>query len=1471
MATKHSLLAKRLLALSIGLSIAGTASISWPVMAAAANQQAALLNNEGVKALSANNFQLAIQKFEEALKVEPSYSYAKENLAVAYNNYALKLPPAEAIKYFHKAMALNPSNTTTAQNLDSVVQALGKNPHSFKDRAELGKAARRAGDFEGAIAEYQSALKIQNDAKLHIELGDLYRIRDRVDEAINEYKMATSGGLEPGDMALANVKLGQSYQAKKDIKNAITAFGEALKYKSDDRDVLEALKTGWEEALRENPAAPENHIGLGQALQYSGDFGQAKAEYMQALTFDRNNAIARKLLADLPRVQAQSEITKHINAGVDLQIHKNYDDALKEYTTALKADPNNANVWVNIGSVLQAKEDYDRALQAYNKALAIDPGNTAAKQGVKASTDARSSKQLTDLTASAAEQYKAGHYAEALQKYQQVLIQTPNDAGVHFNTAAALQQLKRIDEAIVEYKAAVRIDDKNDQYKEFLDKAMDQKADPIISNALAAHKKKDYTTAIELYQQAIALRPKRVELFYNLGGAYYSRQQYNEARAQYAKALELDPKGQADDLWFLGAIDEHNGKGYDAMASYKKYLSLSPNGTYAKAAKERFDILTKNPGDTVKIKGEEELARIKDASDSYQAAVKLQQDQRYDEAIPLYQKAMQLQPKESAYPYALSTLYLKKGDLEQSLSWADAALKLEPGNQVYAKQKTYVVEQKAEKMVNDAVAKQQAEDFSGAISLYQQASQLVPKNARVYSNLASALYAADDFNGAFNAYKKALELDPKGESADFYSAAAIDEHFKRGYDAMEKYKKFLLANPGDKLAPAAKDRIAALNKNPQDTKLLPTRAEAKNGQAAQDAYDQAVKLQQATRYDEAIPLYEKAVQLSPKEAAYVFALGSVYQAKNDLTTATKYYEQAVTLDPKNPDFKKYLLGAKDSQAGPIVDQASQKYQAGDFPGAIELYRKALTIVPNDPAIHVDLASALQASDDFTAARAEYQKGLDLDPKNLDLLYFLGALDEHFGYGQQALGRYRDYMTRSPKGKFIEYAKARVTVLAKNPTDLQKLQTRAERENFAQLSGMFDEAVKLQQASKFDEAEAKYAELLRKNPKDASFHYARGTNFQGKGDMDNAVIEYKQAVQLDPSNAEYKKILSAATEGAAATLIDQGVQKFTARDFAGAIELYKQALKIMPNNANLHTNLAIAYQSMDNFAAARDEYQKGFDMDTKGQVDNLYFMGPLEETMSQGKKALADYTKYLQYAPKGKYAQQANARYQVLYFNPNKLEKLQTSTEIAGIAAANDAYNTAVKLQQENKFDEAIAKYDEALKANPNSDSVWYSKGTAQQGKGENDKALQSYLRAEQLNPKEASYKSVIKQLKQAMAAPFLDEAYKKQTTKNEKGDFDIAGAITAYSNALKVDDDATTHMNLGTAYQGNKMLQKAIDEYLRALSMDAKQHDAHYYLGTAYEAVNKPHDAALEYRKYLAAQPTGQYANDAKERLKIVK
>lgn len=72
--------------------------------------EAIRLNSEGVEALSKRDWDKSFTKFKAALKIDPDYSRARENLAIAHKNYSMHLceqehKPAEALIQMHEALS----------------------------------------------------------------------------------------------------------------------------------------------------------------------------------------------------------------------------------------------------------------------------------------------------------------------------------------------------------------------------------------------------------------------------------------------------------------------------------------------------------------------------------------------------------------------------------------------------------------------------------------------------------------------------------------------------------------------------------------------------------------------------------------------------------------------------------------------------------------------------------------------------------------------------------------------------------------------------------------------------------------------------------------------------------------------------------------------------------------------------------------------------------------------------------------------------------------------------------------------------------------------------------------------------------------------------------------------------------------------------------------------------------------------
>ena len=97
--------------------------------------------------------------------------------------------------------------------------------------------------------------------------------------------------------------------------------------------------------------------------------------------------------------------------------------------------------------------------------------------------------------------------------------------------------------------------------------------------AYAALQDGDYSAARELFEAAIAKKPKPQELaqLYNgLGTVYNQLDQVSEAITAYKASLKLDP--ESPQVWVnLGVVYRLDGTYDKALAAYEKALTLDPN------------------------------------------------------------------------------------------------------------------------------------------------------------------------------------------------------------------------------------------------------------------------------------------------------------------------------------------------------------------------------------------------------------------------------------------------------------------------------------------------------------------------------------------------------------------------------------------------------------------------------------------------------------------------------------------------------------------------------------------------------------------------------------------------------------------------------------------------------------------------------------------------------------------------------
>ena len=192
-----------------------------------------------------------------------------------------------------------------------------------------------------------------------------------------------------------------------------------------------------------------------------------------------------------------------------------------------------------------------------------------------------------------------------------------------------------------------------------------------------------------------------------------------------------------------------------------------------------------------------------------------------------------------------------------------------------------------------------------------------------------------------------------------------------------------------------------------------------------------------------------------------------------------------------------------------------------------------------------------------------------------------------------------------------------------------------------------------------------------------------------------------------------------------------------------------------------------------------------------------------------------------------------------------------------IAAVKGNFELAVKLSNEGKFDEAIAKFNEVLVAAPKCVECITNIASVQAQKKDFDAAEASYKKAIEMNPNSA-------------------DAYNGLATMyNAQKKFDQASEASAMAAKLGASApggaSASTLFNQGViAWNGSKIAEakKAFEEAVR---LDPKMAEAHYWIGMANLNEGKMPDAAKSFEEYLKLDPSGKYAEQAKAILPQIK
>ena len=214
-----------------------TASSATPGPAISAQDQAQALLAQGHTLEETGRIDLALERYEAALRVAPGFPRAHLNLG----NALMAMGRAqEGIAAYERALALD--------------------PHYAGAHFNLGNACVQTGRLDDAVRSYEKACELKPDfADAHVALGCVLDDLGRIPQAIESFRRALA--IEP-----------RYAQVHGNLGNALKRAGR----------FEEALQS-HRRALELDPSLAQGHNNLGNALKDLGQLDEAEACYRQAL------------------------------------------------------------------------------------------------------------------------------------------------------------------------------------------------------------------------------------------------------------------------------------------------------------------------------------------------------------------------------------------------------------------------------------------------------------------------------------------------------------------------------------------------------------------------------------------------------------------------------------------------------------------------------------------------------------------------------------------------------------------------------------------------------------------------------------------------------------------------------------------------------------------------------------------------------------------------------------------------------------------------------------------------------------------------------------------------------------------------------------------------------------------------------------------------------------------------------------
>ncbi len=386
------------------------------------------LFNQGELYYQEKNYTEAIASWEEALKLDPTYTRPRERL-VKVNKIIDKKVKAlmeageknysddnfsDAITAFREVLTFRPNNFRANEYLIKLEAASRKYIAALEDEA---KTAIASNDIQTALLKLNEILKIDPNRKDIIsKLNSLKKLRNiEIDKGLAEVEQLIKSGNDAQALEKMELLLKLDPQNKvltkkfTKIKNEIVLKTETQQTLASIDQLLETKR--FNEALSQINNLIIKTGEIEQLIKKRSEINDAKSKYLKELLIKANLMVSNKnyskaidlyeqvLKIDPDNLEGQEQVFKLKNKSVD-------SGRLKEYLSSAQR--------------YFKKKEYVKARKYVEKALQLDPGNAEAKS-LRTRLNKLSTASFAGFVEEAEKNLSAGDIKSAIDSWAQAL------------------------------------------------------------------------------------------------------------------------------------------------------------------------------------------------------------------------------------------------------------------------------------------------------------------------------------------------------------------------------------------------------------------------------------------------------------------------------------------------------------------------------------------------------------------------------------------------------------------------------------------------------------------------------------------------------------------------------------------------------------------------------------------------------------------------------------------------------------------------------------------------------------------------------------------------------------------------------------------------------------------------------------------------------------------------------------------